>query len=293
MEGRQIQGSWPNRIDTIKVRGLNWVTRSRSYCLRYSFILILCGGINLLGGLVRTTSSAFAAPNQTASARTFTPRSIELNEQGVKAAQAGKIMEAEGFFRKALSSDPYNLTAVFNLAGMYLQNQKNDSAIALLEEYYKRIPQDLGIAVRLGDAWFVKKDIKRARQYYTKAFEQDKSYPGVAQKLATLALLTRDLPTAEKMLELATQQQPKNFGLLENLSSVYIAMKKPQKAITVAQQALNAGATSPEVYVTLGTAYESLGQLENALSAFNRAQKLGADDKELPKHIARLEEALE
>jgi tetratricopeptide (TPR) repeat protein len=242
---------------------------------------------------VRTTSSAFAAPNQTASARTFTPRSIELNEQGVKAAQAGKIMEAEGFFRKALSSDPYNLTAVFNLAGMYLQNQKNDSAIALLEEYYKRIPQDLGIAVRLGDAWFVKKDIKRARQYYTKAFEQDKSYPGVAQKLATLALLTRDLPTAEKMLELATQQQPKNFGLLENLSSVYIAMKKPQKAITVAQQALNAGATSPEVYVTLGTAYESLGQLENALSAFNRAQKLGADDKELPKHIARLEEALE
>jgi tetratricopeptide (TPR) repeat protein len=244
------------------------------------------------GGVLVMTSSSSATPN-TAEKVQSNPRSLELNEEGVKAAQSGNTSKAEIFFKKALAADERNVTTVYNLAGMYLQNQKNDLAIQLLTEYHKKIPTDPGIAIRLGDAWFVKKNLPKAKEYYTKTFAINKNLPGLPQKLATLALLEKDLVTAESMLERAIQQQPRDLGLLENLSSIYVATKKPQKAVSTAQQALKAGATSSEIYLTLGSAYEALGQLDNALSAYERAAKLGSNDEELADRIEKLKEIIQ
>ena len=63
------------------------------------------------------------------------------------------------------------MTAVFNLAGMYLTNDKSKAAIVLLQDYTKKYPGDAGLYARLGDAYFGSKQLDKAIVNYKQAVE--------------------------------------------------------------------------------------------------------------------------
>ena len=102
-----------------------------------------------------------AAPKAQAATQ-INAKSLELNEQGAKALVAKDFAAAENAFRDALNVDPGNVTAAYNLSGVYLVLKKNDLAKALLSEYLNRAPQDLGLNVRMGDTFFASRDAKGA-----------------------------------------------------------------------------------------------------------------------------------
>jgi len=214
-------------------------------------------------------------------------KSIELNEKGTAAAQAKNFKQAEEYFRQALIADQYNLTVVFNLSSLYIRNKKEQKAIALLLHHVKDITDDAGLFLRLGDAYFASKQIKEAATYYKKAFNIDPGTPKVAEKLATLYTLTKNLDEAEKMLLHAIKIEPKDGQLLANLSGVFLANGKTEKAISTAKRALQLHVTS-ELYVTLGTAYEIRKDYKSSLIAFQRAVDLGDKRKELKNKIIDL-----
>ncbi|NLF24407.1 MAG: tetratricopeptide repeat protein, partial [Deltaproteobacteria bacterium] len=121
----------------------------------------------------------YAAPqNRTqTSADARQSKSLQLNERGAAAVNAKDFSGAEQLFRQALAVDPYNLTAVFNLAGMYLSNQKEESAKQLLEDYTKRYPKDAGLYARLGDTYFTLKKLQEAARAYETVLKLNPSYP--------------------------------------------------------------------------------------------------------------------
>jgi len=219
------------------------------------------------------------------------PRSLELNEQGIAAIKARNLKQAEELFRKAISADAKNITAVFNLAGVLMANKKEKEAIDLLTHYLKDYPEDPGMWVRLGDAWFASKNIKEAAKAYEKAAATFPNYPGLAAKLGTIYGLQNKIDLAEKMFLQAVAEDPKNHQLLANLASIFLGNGKPDKAISTAKRALAIKATS-EVYITLGTAYEIQKDYKNALIAFQRAADLGDKREELKKKIAALKESV-
>lgn len=227
------------------------------------------------------TSTALAAPSEKGQ---YSEQSRLLNEEGVKAVKAKDFKKAEKLFRNALSSDQGNLSAVFNLAGMYMTNKKEQQAIHLLKEYTEKVPDDAGLYTRLGDSYFAAKDIAGAQRSYNKAYKLDPAYSKLASKLATISTLKKDLKSAEKYFLEAVDQDPKNGQLLANLSSVLLANGKADKAIGVARRALRVRATS-EVYVTLGSAYESIGDQKNAAIAYERAIDLGDKRDELQEKL--------
>ena len=137
-----------------------------------------------------------AGKELTAAAR----KSAELNEKGAHAVLDGKYQAAEEAFQKALAADPGNLTAAFNLAGMFLMLKQETRAIELLQPYAAKNPKDAGLNARLGDAYFTAKNVKQALESYEKAYALDAAYPGVAGKLATLYSLSKRLPDAERVL---------------------------------------------------------------------------------------------
>ena len=75
--------------------------------------------------------------------------SLVLNERGVEALRAKNFAQATELFQKALASDPYNLSAVHNLASMFLLEKKMPQAEELLRRYVKENPKDAGLATRL------------------------------------------------------------------------------------------------------------------------------------------------
>jgi tetratricopeptide (TPR) repeat protein len=217
-------------------------------------------------------------------------RSLELNEQGVAAIKARNFTMAEELFNKALEVDNKNITAVFNLAGMYITNKKDSQAVALLEKYTLAYPKDAGLMARLGDAYFSSQNAKQAIVSYEKALKLDPNYPTIPARLGTLYSMTNKISKAAEMYERATKQNPKDHQSLQNLSSLYLALGKPQQAISTAKKALQLSA-SAELYVTLGNAYQGLKDDRNALMSYQRAKELGYKDPAINKVIDDLARA--
>jgi tetratricopeptide (TPR) repeat protein len=224
----------------------------------------------LFVALVSLQAPVFAADPAGTAAYQADPKSIELNEEGAHQVRAGNFRQAEEIFLKAHLADTRNLTAVFNLAGMYLNNKKIDDARKLLENYLKTYKDDAGLYARLGDVFFSSKNVKEAVRNYESALKLDAEYPGVHARLATLYSMTNRIPEAEKLMQVAVSQNPRDPQALSNLSSLQLANSKPQEAIRTAKKALQIKET-PEIYVTLGTAYEDIKDIKNALNAFERS----------------------
>ena len=244
--------------------------------------------------LALITAGAFSAPAPgqaqvgSKAAQAGAARSLELNEKGVAAAQVKDLKRAEEIFRQSLAFDPYNLTAVYNLAGMYLASKKEEAAKQLLADYVKRYPKDAGLFARLGDACFSLQQLKPAAESYEKALSLEPAYPSINRKLGTVYALLNRAADAERMLTRAAQEDPGDGQLLASLSSLQLGNGKIEAAISTAKRAIQLKPAS-EVYVTLGTAYEMKSDPQNALIAFRRAVDLGDRRPELRKKIEEIE----
>jgi tetratricopeptide (TPR) repeat protein len=218
-------------------------------------------------------------------------RSLELNEQGAAALRGKDFVRAEQLFKQSLTADSKNLTAAYNLAGVYITNKNEKEAITLLRSYTTLYPDDAGLLVRLGDALFGNQEVKAAVEQYKKALEKDATYPGIAAKLGTLLSLQGDLPQAARMYEAALKINPKDPQVLSNLSSLYVGLSRPKEAVATAKAALQLTPTR-DLYVTLGNAYLDLKENTNALHAFERAASFGSTNQELSKQIEDLRASL-
>jgi len=216
--------------------------------------------------------------------------SLDLNERGADAVAAQQYEEAEKLFHQAVRADSGNVTAAFNLAGMYIMNNKPSAAISLLEEYSQREKTDAGLFSRLGEAYFANQQTKEATAAFERALSLKADYPGVAARLGALYSLANRLPDAERLFTQAVKQSPKDAQLLANLSGVKLARGQREEAITMAKRSLELKPTK-EAYITLGSAYESSGAVKDALAAFRKAQSFGGKNVELDKKVTELTSA--
>lgn len=217
-----------------------------------------------------------------------TLRSQELNEKGVTAVNSNNFDTARYLFEEAMELNAGNITAMYNLAGVYLALKQEKNAIRLLEKYKAKL-QDAGVFSRLGDAYFADEDIKKAFSNYQSAYAFDPAFPQLAAKLGTIYVMQNQLVEAEKMFLEAVELDPKNFTLLSNLSNVFLANNDANKAISSAKRALQVKTTS-DIYITLGSAYELLKDYKNSLISYQRAQDLGDNTKELKEKIAQIKQ---
>lgn len=258
----------------------------------FAVIFLTVISLAVTGGTVASAAPrpAPSASDATSASYTAAPASIELNEKAVLAVNSRDFAEAESLFKKSLAADPKNVTAVVNLAAMYLTNKKNTEAIKLLEEYTVSYPEDASLQARLGDAYFASKRVGDATSAYERALKIDSQYPNVAARLGTLYTLSRKLPDAERLFMLAVEQDPRNGQALASLSSILLANGKPDMAVRMAKRALQINPTK-ELYITLGSAYEALHDLKNSTIAFERARDLGDTSPELRAKLEELQTA--
>ncbi len=245
--------------------------------------------------LLGLASGAFALPHEGSKSRSQgipigSPRSLELNELGVKAVRAGNLTLAEGYFAESLKDDPHNVTAVYNLAGMLLTNSKPGEAVSLLKKYITKVPDDGGLHARLGDAYFSTKNIDDAEREYETALKIDPEVKGVSSKLGTIYTISNRLKDAEVMLLKAVDEDPHNGEKLGNLAALFYAEGKNEEAISTAKRGLQVQPSS-KLYLTLGTAYEATKDFKSALISFQRAADLGASSPELSERMELLKKA--
>ncbi|NDC37007.1 MAG: hypothetical protein EBZ48_03025 [Proteobacteria bacterium] len=250
------------------------------YCLLLLSILLLGPAIAI------PQRDANAAPQQNRGASGHS-RSGALNQQGLAALEKNKTEEAETVLRRAVQSDPQNLTAVYNLAGVLSFNKKKDEAMALLEKYAAQSPSDVGLLVRYGDLLFSSGKTKEAVIQYERGFAIDRNYVGLTSRLGLTYALTNRLDESEQMYLAAAKAEPKNGEILGNLASILLSLGKVDQALSTAKEAV-ALAPKKETFITLGSAYEAKKEFKAALESFKRAEQLGAKSDELKEKLNAL-----
>lgn len=247
--------------------------------------------VTILAGLtVLSPMCSSADTSKEKKSSKISQQSLTLNEQGAQAVKEHRYQDAEKLFKMAIEKDSRNATAVVNLASMYLTNKKEQLAITLLSDYVKKAPTDAHLQARLGDAFFAAKKPAQAIASYQKALALEPSLTAPLARLASLYTMTNNLKKATFYFEKAVEANPKDLRSLNNLSNLYLGLGDAPKSIRTAKKALRIAQNS-DTYVTLGNAYQNLGQTKNALHSFKRAHQLGNAEPKLLAAIKELEHA--
>lgn len=216
-------------------------------------------------------------------------QSFRLNEEGVELIFQGRREEGQKKIEQALSYDSENATALYNLAGLELANSHTSEAIRLMQRALALRPDDLSFLNRLAESHFSNSDIPNAISSYEKIVERDPTFGEATSRLGTLYGMLRDWEKAEMTLRKAVAVHPKDAQATSNLGNVLVLREKYQDAVSTLEKAQQLRATA-ENAVSLGIAYEALGDLPKALVEYREAKRLGDKDDQLTQHIKELED---
>ena len=82
--------------------------------------------------------------------------------EGYRAMRAGKPDSAKMYFYRALAYNPYNEQALENLADLYLNENRADSAFAIASFWASNVPSNVTALSLLANACFARNDISGA-----------------------------------------------------------------------------------------------------------------------------------
>jgi hypothetical protein len=161
-----------------------------------------------------------------------------LSRLAYTSQMAGKLADAERYYQRILNTDSTNTAILYNLAALNQRRGNNSKA----EVYYKKIllkdTTNFQVYKQLATISHNKADIISKLVYLQKANKIDSVDFDVASDLSDLYVTLKQLPQAEKVLNIAIAADPENIVLLQSLLKLTYAQKKWQQVIKTGEQLL-------------------------------------------------------
>jgi tetratricopeptide (TPR) repeat protein len=241
--------------------------------------------------------------------------SDDLMRRAVAYHQAGRIQEAEQAYLDVLKVEPLHGDAFRLLGGLYLQSEKSELALQMLEQAAPlrpldaEIPNNMGVVQRnlgrVDAAIGLFEEALRLKPDYAEALNNlghalySRGWPSAAVAVykdalrikpdfvkaeCNLAAALRDLgridEAAERLLE-ALKRQPKDPDLLHDYGATLQKQGKVDEAIKAFEETLRLRPNYFAGICNLGSALRDLGKTEEALAYYEQALKLAPNRPEV------------
>ncbi len=188
---------------------------------------------------------------------------------------------AEQSVRKALSIDPNNSDAIFQLGELQQQKGSFDEAKASFERLVQKNPRDPRPFALLGMVAEAQHDWQRAEQQYQKAVGLQPDNAIAATNLAYLMLQHGgDLDMALSFAQTARRAMPDSPKTADTLASVYLRKGNYQLAQNLLNEAVQKSPDNQSYRYHLGLAYQGLKDIPKAKSCFQRALEMNPKSDE-------------
>jgi tetratricopeptide (TPR) repeat protein len=229
---------------------------------------------------------------------------------------AGEPGRAESAYRHALEIDPASEPTYHELATVYLRQDREQDAVAILEVGIERVEEPADLLRLLGDIYIRKaaasssagseqKNRKAAIRTFEQAVQAQPDDVSLLLQLGDLHVMEEEVDKAVQYFERIEEIQPDNLQVKKKLALSLAASGNEKRALETLEQLARKQPANPNVYYYLGELYEKMGDTEKAklnfalatkadpqqASAFLRLALLQLED-EPEKAIAALEEGM-
>lgn len=186
----------------------------------------------------------------------------------------GNEIECWNKLMRAEELAPTNVKLLVQIGEVYFDLDNFDRA----EEYFRKAsvanPSSIPAWFQLGKTYEAKQDFAHAIQAFVKVLEIDPDnvlgYYYLAKIYAADANIAESITNYEECLK----RDPSFEDASLSLASLYWASKDYDRAVTFLQQSLRYNPESSKLFQMIGDIYEDLGDMEKALSSWERASKL-------------------
>ena len=184
-------------------------------------------------------------------------------------------------FTKALQLNPSHAPSC-NDRGMVSCHMRNFEGA--LEDFYKATTLDSSFAMAYNNAGAAryynqdiakptKKDLRIAKEWFTKAIEQDPTLALAYRNRATMHILIKEYEKAMLDLNKAVRYDPNDAMTLFFLGVVYADQSNQQLAINAFRQALTLNPTLSFAYEEMGNLFKATRQFDRAIENYRLAKK--------------------
>lgn len=184
------------------------------------------------------------------------------NVAGVRSVEEGQPVVAVNKFQQALSHDPQNADAYYNLAATYHQMGKQANDTNMLHQ---------------------------AEALYNQCLDLAPNHTECHRGLAVLLVDTQRSDKAFTLMERWGQRSPQMADPRIELARLYQEFGDKQNATNQLNQALALDANNPRAWAALGNLREQSGDLGQALANYQRSYQLNTMDAGVGTRIATLQ----
>ncbi len=186
---------------------------------------------------------------------------------------------------KAREKDP---RYQYNMGLFYLNSSQLDLSIKHLKESLSLEPQNHLALNALGMAYLMKGNLDESVKYFTECL---KINPTLAEAHNNLGSVYQEKGLLDKAEEhfiaasLDTQYSTRELPYY-NLARLYFTQDKMKESLFQVQRSLSMKQDYPRALNLEGKIYSKMGQMDNAVSSFEKAAKISPDDVDLNFNLA-------
>lgn len=188
--------------------------------------------------------------------------------------------DATQIYEKLLKNTSPNLEILVAASTFYSDIKMTPKTIELLEKAAELYPQSPEPFFRLGMLYESLENKEKALKYYLDAVKINDQNPLLLNNLAWLMATTRNNLLAAKEFALRAQGiSPQNPAILDTLGWIYYLLDDYTNAKSYIEKAAELAPKVSVIQYHVGKLYMTMGKLQDAETAFNRALELSGNGK--------------
>ena len=187
----------------------------------------------------------------------------------------GKTAEARSAYRRALSINAQDVSAMQGLAAVLEREQQTDEAESLLQKAIELQPGNWQTIKSLGNVYFVNGRFSEAAHAYRQVVFLDNDNWVGHGNLGSALMMAGDFSGGLDALNTSLSIQKHGY-YLSNLGIIYYYLGEYDKSVDIHRQAAQEMADSSSVWLNLGDALNFSSQPDEAEDAYRRAVNVAA-----------------
>lgn len=185
-------------------------------------------------------------------------------------ALAGDRPQAIEQYTRLLTRDPGNVEATFHRAVAYMQENKQDDAVAGFLRTLELAPEHAGAANNLGVLEQLGRSYRKAIEHYRQAIRNDRNYAAAIYNLGSAWQESNDPVKAICVYRKVLQKQPDHAAAWTNLGNAWLARNHTDQATACYRRTLEITPAEPAAEWNLGIVSLLRGELSDGWKGYER-----------------------